>query len=138
LVLPDQGIETHRERSGAIYSLVMKEHRNRNTTYTDLSTVLRLNNPSQAENKRQNDSLDLVDPVIDHLMRSRALRSLIWGFIVGVLSLGLGIMVVVSFSGFKQEPGPVRVTILMIGVPCLLGYVPMFTAVAMLCSRRLR
>jgi hypothetical protein len=44
LILPHPGIETNRERRGAIYSLVMKERHDANATYTDLSTVLRVNN----------------------------------------------------------------------------------------------
>jgi hypothetical protein len=74
VIPPNQGMETRRESSGAIYSLVMKERRDENTTYTDLSSVLRLNNPSQAENKQQNDSLGAIDPVIDHLMGSKSVQ----------------------------------------------------------------
>lgn len=118
----------------------MKGRRDANTTYTDLSTVLRRNNPSQAEKKRQNDSFGSVDPVVDHLMGSKALMIVIWGSVASVLSLGLAVMAMAALFGRSQnlKPGGVRATIIMLGVPAVLAYVPVATAIAMLCSRRLR
>ena len=138
VIPPNQGMETRRESSGAIYSLVMKERRDENTTYTDLSSVLRLNNPSQAENKQQNDSLGSIDPVIDHLMGSKAFKFVIWGSMGGVLALGLAVVVVVTFFGRDDGLEILRWRLLMVGIPAFVGYVPVMTAIAMLCSRRLR
>jgi hypothetical protein len=138
VIPPNQGMETRRESSGAIYSLVMKERRDENTTYTDLSSVLRLNNPSQAENKQQNDSLGAIDPVIDHLMGSKAFKFVIWGSMGGVLALGLAVMVVLTFFARHDKLEILRGIILTAGIPAFVGYVPVITAAAMLCSRRLR
>lgn len=119
--------------------MLAKEARAPNVTYADsrLSTVLRLNDPSQAENKLQNDSFDSIDPVIDHLMGSRAVKCVIWSLIVIVLLVGLAV-VVVSSLWMLPEFGLARAGVMIICIPFLLGYVPAATAIAMLCSRRLR
>jgi hypothetical protein len=62
-----------------------KESCDADATYADLSTVLRHNDPSEAEKKRQSDTLGSTDPVVDHLMRSKALKAVFWGFIAAVL-----------------------------------------------------
>jgi hypothetical protein len=114
------------------------EARTPDTAYTDcrLSTVLRLNNPSQAEDKLRNDSIDSVDPVINHLMGSRAVKCVIWSLVVIVLLMGVAAVVVLAL--WEYADGLARASVMSIGIPILLGFVPAATAVAMLCSRRLR
>jgi hypothetical protein len=130
----DQGLENSRGSSGAIYSLMKKESRNVNATYTDLSTVLRLNGPSQAEKKRQSDALGSDDPVIEHLMRSKALKAVFLGLIAAVLGWGIAIIVLVEMGGAQYRTD----LLAFAGAPCLGAWVPATALFAMMCSRRLR
>lgn len=131
---PIQGIETSHESTGRLYSLLLKERRQANASHADLSMVLRLNNPSRAEDKLHNDSPDSIDPVIEHLMGSRAFRLVIKIFFGMVLFLGITFF-------FMGEDGGSETRLLVLGyggVPCFLILVPFTTAVAIVCSRRLR
>jgi hypothetical protein len=131
LIPPNSGIETHRISSGAIYSLMMRQRRDGKTTYTDLSTVLRLNDPSEAKHKIQNDTYGSTDPVIEHLMSSKAFKAVVWTFIVAVLVLGGGIMAVGADVGIQYRA-------VYLAGPAIVGSVLISTAIAMMCSRRLR
>lgn len=123
-----------RESSSAIFSLMMGEHRKAHTTHADLSTVLRLNDPSRSENKRHDGSPDSVDPVIDHLMGSRALKIVVRIFLGAVLFLGLAIISISAVDGSE-----VRTVFLQNGGgPGLAACVPFMMVIAMVCSRRLR
>jgi hypothetical protein len=134
LIPPNSGIETHRESSSAIYSLMMRQRCGGNTTYTDLSTALRLNDPSEAKHKRQNDTYGSADPVIEHLMSSKAFKAVVWSLILAVLALGAAITAVGAWRGTQW-----RATYLVyMGGPAILGSVLLSTAIAMMCSRRLR
>jgi hypothetical protein len=129
-----EGIGTSHESPGRIYSLLMKERREASATYPDLSTVLRLNDPSQAEDKLRNDSLDSIDPVVDHLMNSRAFRVVIKGFIVAVLVLGMAV-----FASGEIVGSDIRLVVLGYGgFPVFFAFVPLATAMAFICSHRLR
>ena len=131
---PIQGIETSHESTGRLYSLLLKERRQANASHADLSMVLRLNNPSRAEDKLHNDSPDSIDPVIEHLMGSRAFRLVIKIFFGAVLFLGLSFFYMGQYGGSE-----IRLTVLGYGgFPCFLILVPFTTAVAIVCSRRLR
>jgi hypothetical protein len=135
LILPHPGIETNRERRGAIYSLVMKERHDANATYTDLSTVLRVNDPSEAEHKRQSDTLGSTDPVIEHLMSFKAFKAVVWSFIAAVTILGLSI---IAHGIFGNLGSTARVGVLLYGGPGFVLSVLLSTAIAMMSSRRLR
>jgi hypothetical protein len=128
-------LNTSREKPGRIYSLLIKEARTPDATYTDLSTVLRLNDPSQAENKLRNDSIDSIDPVIDHLMSSKAFKLVVWSFVLGVLALGIPWTITLGASGGDS---PSRMMGLELGVPSFIPFNVVTSAVAMVCSRRLR
>jgi hypothetical protein len=93
-----------------------KESRNVNATYTDLSTVLRLNGPSQAEKKRQSDALGSDDPVIEHLMRSKALKAVFLGLIAAVLGWGIAIIVLVEMGGPSIGRTSWRLQVLLVSV----------------------
>jgi hypothetical protein len=115
--------------------LLIKEARTPDATFTDLSTVLRLNDPSQAENKLRNDSIDSIDPVIDHLMSSKAFKLVVWSFVLGVLALGIPWTITLGASGGDS---PSRMMGLELGVPSFIPFNVVTSAVAMVCSRRLR
>jgi hypothetical protein len=111
-----------------------KESCDADATYADLSTVLRHNDPSEAEKKRQSDTLGSTDPVVDHLMRSKALKAVFWGFIGAVLGWGIAIVVLVGIRDGRGRTELLRIA----GAPCLAAWVPATTLFAMMCSRRLR
>lgn len=129
-----KGIDTSQESPGRIYSLLMKERCEANASHSNLSMVLRLNNPSQAEDKLHNDLPGSTDPVIDHLMGSRAFRLVIKVLFGAVLCLGLIFFFLGEVGGSLA-----RLYILGLGgIPCFFALVPFLTAVAIVCSRRLR
>jgi hypothetical protein len=136
--LSKEDANTSREKPGKIYSLLVKEARTSDATHTDLSTVLRLNSPSQAENKLRDDSIDStdsIDPMIDHLMGSKAFRVVNWISIVCVLLLGL--FWTIGGAALGGE-GPTREMALAVGIPMIFCSTLFAAAVAMMCSRSLR
>jgi hypothetical protein len=131
-----EDVNTGHENPGRIYSLLVKEARAPDATNTDLSTLLRLNNPSQAENKLRNSSIGSNDPVIDHLMDSKAFKLVHWGFIVCVLVLA--IPWTLSIGNTDTGAGPSRLLGLQFGLVVIIPFNVVTAAVAMACSRRLR
>jgi hypothetical protein len=63
-----------------------------------LSTVLHINAPSDAANKLQKNPDDSIDPIIDHLTRSRPFRNIIRGLVLLVLCYGVYTVVFVAMD----------------------------------------
>lgn len=128
--------KTKRESPEAIYSLMASElHRPRENMYPDLTSALRLNGPSKSNNKLENDRAGSYDPIVDHVMRSRAFKSVVWTFFVGLATIGFTtVLLNIVYQGFEM-----RAVILKYGgAPGLFACVPLMTVFVLPCSRRLR
>lgn len=68
--------------------------RPRNIVYPDLTTALKLTGPSRTKDKLQNDKPGSHDPIIDHLMSSRAFKVVMWSFLLGVMTFGSTITII--------------------------------------------
>jgi len=130
-----QGTDTNVKRPEAIYSLLSSGlHRPRRDTHPDLISALRFNEPSKPDDKLQNDSASSYDPIVDHLMSSRAFKTVVWGFFA-VLA-GIGLVVVV---GNVIARGDFRFAVLTYGgLPAVVACVPLFATFVLPFSRRLR
>ena len=81
-----------------------------------------------------NDSANSHDPIVDHLMSSRAFRGVVWCFFVAVMCVGLAVV----FTNLGTGHGDVRSTILLlVGLPVFVILVPLTTLFVMPFSRRL-
>ena len=107
--------------------------------YPNLSSALRLNDPSDSEHKIQNDAASSCDPIVDHLMGSRAFKCVVWFFFAALLGVGLTVVVMnMEFAryGFYND---YRVGILLYGgMPAIVSIVPFITMVVLPFSRRLK
>ena len=122
----------------AIYSLVRDGlHLPKNPSYRDLTCVLLVNKPSKSEDKMQNDQPTSCDPVIDHLISSRAFSGVIWSFFV--VLVGVGLTIVALSSGSENGDDSVRWFILTYGgLPGVALAVPLTALFSLPFSRRLR
>jgi hypothetical protein len=124
------------EKPGAIYSLMMNGTlQSRKANFPDLTTALRLNEPSDPKHKMLTDSASSHDPIVDHLMSSRAFRGVVWGFFAAVVCIGL----VVVFVNLGVGEGDLRALVLLVGaLPIFVFLVPVATLLVMPFSRRLK
>ena len=122
------------ERPGAIYSLATTGLlRPSRILYDDLKSALRLNEPSKADHKLDTGAKTPSDPIIDHLMSSKALRGVIRSFVVVLLLLGVAIMIMAAMGG-----GGTRLDVLQFGGPLVGCYVPVALLLIMPFSQRSR
>lgn len=128
------------ERPGAIYSLMTSRvPQTSRVKYPDLASALRLNGPSNFEHKLQNDSASSSDPIVDHLMSSHAFKSVVWFFCVALMAVGLTVVVLnVSSAGSTYNEDFRAEILLFVGLPVILGIVPVITMCVLPFSRRLR
>ena len=79
-----------REERNELYKLIAEErYRASQTVFPDLSSALLMNEPSHWSDKMNLDSSGVRDPVVDHLMSSKAFKWVIWS--VPVMLLGVGV-----------------------------------------------
>lgn len=127
-----EGAPDTRERQGAIFSLAARDLRKSGTpAHEDLSSILRLNKPSQYKLKLACHANGSVDPVIDYMMSSKIFRAAIWIFLSAMMALELT-SVTLSFMDQGRMLGLVGV-----GPVCFLT-LPVWLLCAMPCSRRLK
>lgn len=104
--------------------------RPRTAAYPNLTSALRSNEPSRFEDKIQNDRDHSHDPIVDHVMRSRAFKAVIWSFSAMLFTIGLVI------TGLGPDT---RMTVLQYGGAAVIFFwVPFMTLFVLPCSRRLR
>jgi hypothetical protein len=124
------------EKPGAIYGLLVNDSlQARRASFPDLTTALRLNEPSKSEHKMLNDSASSHDPIVDHVMSSRAFRGVVWCFFAGVMAVSLA--VIFANLGMKTDDSRAGV-ILGGGLPIFVLLVPTATLCVMPGSRRLK
>lgn len=98
----------------------------------NLTSVAVSNEPSRFENKLNNDLPTSVDPVLEHLICSRAFKVVTWSVLYLLITLGI---VVMGGSGTLSA----RVYILLYGgEAALVVFVPLVARIAVACSKRLR
>lgn len=100
------------------------------TIHPDLASALRSNQPSRFQDKLQNDEANSHDPIVDHVIRSRAFKAVTWSFSAAVFGIGLAIV------GLGPET---RIMVLQYGgAAAIFFWVPIVTLFVLPCSRRLR
>lgn len=111
--------------------------------YDDLTSALRLNNPSRSEHKMPNDSTASHDPILDHVISSHAFKCVVWCFLAALIGVGLAVLImnnlVLSKGEYMYEYPDYRSTILLKGgLPAFLGIIPIALMCVLPFSRRLR
>jgi hypothetical protein len=87
----------------------------------------------------QNDSASSCDPILDHLMSSSAFKCVVWFFFAALMAVGLIVVVLNMRNSSMYIYRDRRVdTLLYIGMPTILGVVPVTTMIALPISRRLK
>jgi hypothetical protein len=88
----------------------------------------------------RNHAKDSYDPIVDHVMRSRAFKLVVWSFVAALCVVGLA---VVSLNGkatrdWRMEFPDNRIEVLKYAGGPLVACVPVMTALVLPFSRRLR
>lgn len=116
------------------------------TQYRNLASALRLNELASVSRKMRYDDLAQPDPIITHLVHSKAFQFVVWTFVAAITGIGLAVVILASGAANKAaaqqaEDGPivVRYHFLMDkGLPVLIACVPVASVLVLLWSRRLQ
>lgn len=130
----DLALARRTEPNSAIYRLMSHGlHRSPPCTlYQNMSSALRQNPPSPLSSEMPSDS---SNPILDHMMRSRAFKFMVlisFGVVVG---LGLGVTIPILIPGGNSS---YRWLILTTIIPFMVAAWAGTTIAALLCSKRLR
>ena len=108
------------------------------TSYPNLQSALRLNDPSTFESKLPTQTRASHDPIIDHLMTSKAFVATVWFLLAAISSVGLAVIAMLPFVYALSGP-TVRSIILMFGgAPLLVSGVPLMLLFVLPFSKKLR
>ena len=110
--------------------------------YPDLTSALQANHPSKSEAKVQNHSKNSYDPIVDHVMRSRAFKVVVWSFIMALCAVGIAVvtlnaMTLKIYMYVLEQPDKRLFVLRQAGGP-LIACVPVMTALILPFSRRLK
>lgn len=114
--------------------------RPKNPVYPDLTSVLQANDPSRAEAKMNNHAKNSCDPIVDHVMRSRAFKLVVWSFITALCAVGIAVISLNAKATRNRnvEFPDYRLVVLKYAGGPLVACVPVTAALVLPFSRRLR
>lgn len=103
--------------------------------YDDLTSLLKSKTPSDPQEKVYGDHQNSADPMLNHLMLSKAVKVVIWSLLLVIVVLGLAVFVVVGlrFGNISRA-----IILTYGGIAGLFVWVPLVAMVAVAFSKRLQ